>query len=355
MDYELFFDSYEHQFDFGEIVNKLSDRWEFKCPLDGCEDRLSSDPFELRGHLQFEKGFYHCFRCGATLSIKSFIEELRPELIKDFYRFNYQQNKTFQVTITPTKQITKKIVIDEDVLDFQPPSYFGFTEIDNFEIEDYLVERGLNPKDFLYDKTFHRIVVPYYNEDKSKLYYYQLRSILKTAKNKYIFDKERNINDEKSYRSIFNLYGIDKSKPVVLFEGALDSMFFENAVGNSSIGNFDTNIDFIVEFGVKKENLKLLLDFDIAGFETLLKFAKQFYVFDWLSFLKDFNMMKYISRCEKVDMNDIYMCLNRDKKFSYNELAKYFVKSNRLLEAKYKSVIIKFKKQKRELKELKKF
>lgn len=330
-----FFEQYEHEFNFQYLQKVSDDEWVFRCPI--CGDSVEVED-ATRGHLKFDWNVFKCFRCGVKLGIDNFIKEASPHVYSEYLRFKFRDTIRFKEDdFTPTTKVIEKV---KQVFEFKPIDYFMFQPINSSmtSIVEYLESRYLDVNNFLFDPKSNRIAIPYYNKEK-EIYYYQLRSIQKNVKNKYMFDKTRNVNENNIHRNIYNIYNIDVNKPIQLLEGAIDSQLVENSIGNSGIGNIESNLKFIIDnFSVKKNNLYLLLDFDTAGFEHMIKLSPEYYVFDWIAYLKDMEL-DYASTLDKLDINQLYGDLQKDCKFKFKEFEKYYVKYSRQLEHKYKSLI----------------
>jgi hypothetical protein len=126
-------------------------------------------------------------------------------------------------------------------------------------------------------------VIPYYDKE-GKIYSYQCRS-LRGQEPKYL--SRINCTD-----NIYNYYNVDPAKPVIILEGAIDSVFIENAVGCTGLKVPDERIN-------KFPHRYYLLDKDEAGLsksEELLNMNE--YVFMWKKFLRTYNI-PYLNNIEK--------------------------------------------------------
>lgn len=156
-------------------------------------------------------------------------------------------------------------------------------------------------------KYHDRIIIPFYNK-AGKVTYFQARTLL-NVEPKYM----NRIADTQLYNKDF----IDKSKPVFVLEGPIDSLFLENAVatcGAGSSGALDAEI-------AKYENVFYIMDNDEAGNKKAGSLVRQHkYVFMWNKFLNDYGL----DRTKIKDINDVIVTLNRTEKFTYSELHNYF-------------------------------
>lgn len=95
-----------------------------------------------------------------------------------------------------------------------------------------------------------RLVIPYYDiHDKNKLIGVGMRA-LRGESMRYI-----NVRDETNSPLIFGYHDIDFTRPVLVVEGALDSLFLPNAiaVSGTSFGKLD-------ELPIAKDNLTIIFD-----------------------------------------------------------------------------------------------
>ena len=115
------------------------------------------------------------------------------------------------------------------------------------------------------------------------------------------------------YRGVYNIFNIDKSKPVILCEGPIDSMFLPNAIAV-------TGCSIPEEIKKVLDNCEVLYlwDNDEAGRENSLKCLKDGKkVFLWRDFLKN-NSYPNVK-----DINELLLKINKDR-FTLEELEGYF-------------------------------
>lgn len=156
-------------------------------------------------------------------------------------------------------------------------------------------------------KYHDRLIIPFYNK-AGKIEFWQGRTLINLDP-KYM----NRIADTQLYNRDF----IDPTKPVVVLEGPIDSMFIENAVatcGAGSSGNLDAQL-------AKFEQLYYILDNDAAGIKKAGKLVREHKnVFIWNKFLNDFGL----KAAEIKDVNDVVLKLNKNEKFTFKELQNYF-------------------------------
>jgi len=119
---------------------------------------------------------------------------------------------------------------------------------------------------------------------------------------------------ENRNEAIYNFFNIDKSKPIVVLEGPINSTFVENSIATLGLA-----IPEEVQKELNKLQCYYLFDNDKVGKEKPLEYLKQGrYVFLWNKFLQ-----KY-----KVNAKDINDLILVDTKFkdlmNFSALKNYF-------------------------------
>jgi hypothetical protein len=154
----------------------------------------------------------------------------------------------------------------------------------------------------------NRLIIPFYNKE-NKIIFWQGRTLLKDCEPKYL-------NSSIVNKPLYNIDFIDINKPIIVFEGPIDSLFVENAVATTGANISANSIDFL-------DNLKevyYIFDNDLAGASATKKYIeKDKNCFLWFKFLSDFKLSKKIK-----DFNDVYLALNRTSIFTFKELKPYF-------------------------------
>lgn len=156
-------------------------------------------------------------------------------------------------------------------------------------------------------KYHDRLIIPFYNK-AGKIEFWQGRTLI-NLEPKYM----NRIADTQLYNRDF----IDLSKPVIVLEGPIDSMFIENAVATCGAGS-SSNLDSQL---AKYEQLYYILDNDEAGNKKAGKLVRSHKnVFIWRKFLTDFGL----NSDEVKDVNDVILKLNKSEKFTFKDLQNYF-------------------------------
>lgn len=158
------------------------------------------------------------------------------------------------------------------------------------------------------DKYRGRVIIPFYDKD-GKIEFFQGRTLDKDNDVKYL--------SRVGSTALYNWDFVDKERPIAVLEGPINSMFVENStatVGAGSSGEIDDKL--------KNLNCWFIFDNDKGGRKNAWKRVNQGRpVFMWSSFIFDYNLPSDIN-----DINDVIMYLKRRKKFTIEELRRYFTR-----------------------------
>lgn len=284
-----------------------------------CGD--GSDKSNMRGHFKLGNGkngkfwYYKCFNEGCKANNQTWPAEA---WLKKYSRGDY--NSYIQDMFTPDK---KDIVFEEDSKSFEEEKYDEMEDTKHFKSliksKTKLAEIGLEycisrkiPKE-IYSKWFvaiggryrDRLIIPFYDNNK-EIYYYQARA-LKDINPKYLNRKAEKTN------CLYNIFNVDKSKPVMITEGPIDSMFLENSI--ATLG-----VEITPDDKIQLETLKAYYIFDNDSTGKRMAEAhikKGDYVFLWDKFLRD-------NKYPKVkDINELIIKTDNTF-FKFTDLEKYF-------------------------------
>lgn len=157
-------------------------------------------------------------------------------------------------------------------------------------------------------KYHDRLIIPFYNKD-GKIEYFQGRA-LTNIDPKYM-------NRCSTETHLYNRDFVDKTKPVFVLEGPIDSMFVENGVATCGAGS-SANLDREL---ASYEQVFYIMDNDEAGNKKAGQLVRQHkQVFLWSKFLNDLG----IGLHDVKDINDLIIKLNKTDKFTYKDLQNYF-------------------------------
>ena len=190
---------------------------------------------KTRGYFYSNKGhyFYKCHNCGFSCTIKTVLENVAPQLAKEYALESYRTN-SFGLTFS-TKEPEPEVVV---------PSYIGtpILELPSSHYAREYVEKRKIPQDklqLLYftdnfnniaEKFFKhsakepRLVIPFF-DDNHKVIGVQGRAFLETSRMRYITLKSPHVD-----RLWYGLDRINALNHVYIVEGPLDSLFLPNAV-----------------------------------------------------------------------------------------------------------------------------
>ena len=220
---------------------KKSGLYNFRCPYCGDSERRKS---KMRGYLFTTKTglVFKCHNCGTSKAFHNFLKDQDSQLWEAYNLEKFKQNSGTR----------KRKVIDTTV--FKKPVFKNKRKVDLPRVSDlnkqhpartYLTGRGI-PEDtlskFYYAEKFKewtnslkqtydridseepRIVIPLLDEE-GNLFGYQGRSLNPKDKLRYV-----TVMLEDSMPKVYGLSEIDKTKPVYVTEGPIDSHFLGNAI-----------------------------------------------------------------------------------------------------------------------------
>lgn len=247
------------------LVSPLLEKFKWKkttlancrCPICG-DSELNLN--KTRGYF-FINGntyFYKCHNCGVSFNIYKFLEIISPSLYKEYCleRFKDEKSEEPVVTITrydevssePKYELIEELPLEHKALQFLrmrkiPEKFwnrFGYTE------KFGTFAKHVNKHYSLFEDE--RLLIPIYDEH-NQFIGAQGRAFGK-QKPKYITLKR-----DENIKLVYGLNTVDRSKPVFVVEGPIDSMFLPNAIACLGVGNFlevrtkfpNENLIFIVD------------------------------------------------------------------------------------------------------------
>jgi len=311
---------------------KTGKGYRFKCPL--CND---SD-HKARGNFMLDNSKYgykfKCFNAGCEgengIDILKFLKSEFNDYYKRFWREILKAHSDTELAerkrkerkrlekynverIVPKKIVNEKIDI-ANVDEFNKRNLKDLKNavpmIENQVAVDWCRGRMIPPE--VYSKWFYipndsgrlsnRIIIPFRNSE-GQIYYFQGRTL---------------VNDDQKYKNsygtkgVYNYFEVDITKPVIIVEGPIDSLFLEN-----SIAIMGVSADEEVMKTIKQKYY--LFDCDESGRRAAQKRLENGeWVFMWKSFIKNFSFVG-----SKVDINVLAIKLNKQK-FTFEELKPYF-------------------------------
>jgi hypothetical protein len=226
---------------FINLVSSSLDKFKWKkdnvatCRCYKCGDSQKSKS-KTRGYFYINKDHYYfkCHNCGFSCTIKTILEDLSPQLAKEYaletYRTNFYGNTFVQKIEKPVEKIVPDY-IGTCILDL-PDNHYARQYVNNRKIPTSKHKYLYYSEDFskIADKFFKtslrepRLVIPFF-DDNGKVIGVQGRSFDKNAKIRYITYKSPHVE-----RLWYGIDRINSLKPVYVVEGPLDSLFLDNAI-----------------------------------------------------------------------------------------------------------------------------
>lgn len=262
-------------------------KYNFACPI--CGDSHTKMSMK-RGHLHLKNLYYICYNERETDSMhfsklaKMYNIEMDPEKKLSIYNYldnNWSYSKKEDFAMNNMDRLL-------DLEDFakyinQHPTYLlNFKPIQRGSVQwNYLLERKINNHQNIWEgvykvtDTWMEPVIVILNRTQDKLIGMQLRN-LKSDKSKRLYkfiDFQELYNmrypgamldeiEAVSYNklsAIFNVMNVDFERPVNIFEGYLDSIFFPNSI---ALVGLNTDISMFSDENVE---MRFVLDNDKAG------------------------------------------------------------------------------------------
>lgn len=353
-----------HSNPYKKRIIEHPDRLNFACPICGDSEK---DNHKKRGNLYFKNMLYICYNDeSCKRSFTKFLDTfgIKMDIDEKIKLYEYlEQNIHFKTQGKIEISSLDKLIPIDKIFEH----YCGNTKNRGLSLVRPLTENSkvynhikfkrkiYNPVniyegEYYITPTWKQEVMVFINQMDDKVISLQTRNLLDG--NKRMFDikdfsklyseifptVELDEQEKISYDKLshfFNIFNIDFSETVTLFEGYVDSLFLPNSIGMIGI-----NTDF--SFLTKEEGLDLrfLYDNDESGFKKSEKMLMDGYtVFLWnklfLDILKKYNGNK-LEMCynlmEIKDFNSFYL---KSKKPLYKmfNLAEYF--SNNKLDSLY--------------------
>lgn len=252
-----------------EIFKKKNDYlWNVRCPI--CGDSQKNKR-KMRGYF-FRKDndlMYKCHNCGHGAHFGTMLKQMDTLLYKEYVLERYADGgnrKKFG-----TERAVKEVVKTEK------PEVSLWTQLmdclydlpADHEAIEYVNGRGL-PKDshkrlyfvdniknivqlnYKYKESIRteepRLAIPFVNEN-GKLTSLSLRGMRGEAL-RYIL-----IKIDEDAPTVYGLDNVDKTQPVTVVEGPLDSLFIENSIACAG-----TSFNKIEELGLDKDNTRIVFD-----------------------------------------------------------------------------------------------
>lgn len=342
-------------------VIEHQDRLQYSCPI--CLDSMKSPGTSkgMRGNLYFKNLTHICFNEGCNMSftrlLKTFNVSIDLEKKVDIYNYidsNAKYSRKDDDFVL--KRLDKLMNINEisEFFNTHPETEFkNFGPIKkNSKVFQYLkYERLISDFTNLYEADYHisktwiESVIIILNKSGDKVLGMQVRNLKGEKKKRlfktYNFEKLYNILhpddplDEiealsyNKYSNFYNILNVNWEKPVTIFEGYLDSIFYPNSIGAIGINSME-DMSFLLD---NDDDLQLQFFFDqdnIGVRKSIQKLDEGYRVFLWqklveklISNKKDkYEAKKYALKIK--DLNRLSQEMKNDDPYNKLKLWTYF-------------------------------
>jgi hypothetical protein len=266
-----------------QFKNKGNGLYNFRCPY--CGDS-QTNLTKARGYLFNKEGkaIYKCHNCGQGASLNNLIKHVNPSLAKEYAleRFGKKERrKPTTASSKPSLRFQKR----PEYLKTPLGKLKKVSQLDNdHPVKQYVAKRKIPqrfhyklfyaPKFYEFAKQFAsdkfedsgrdepRLIIPFINRH-NQLVAFQGRAFGKSSL-RYI-----TVKIDENAPKIFGLESIDRSNPVYVVEGPIDSMFLDNAV---AMGGADLTVDALSALGTK--DLVFVFDNEPRNKEILKRIEK---------------------------------------------------------------------------------
>jgi transcription elongation factor Elf1 len=251
-----------------QFKKKGDNLWNFRCPY--CGDSQKSRT-KARGFVFRKKNdlFFKCHNCGVGASLGNLIKTIDSKTYKDYIMERYKGGVETHSSPQPEFKFNAPVFRKKGILE-------GLQSIKSLP-DDHparqIVERRKLPLESLSDlylcESFYkftnsiikgkfpslggdhpRLIIPFRGED-GEVFAYQGRAF-GNEQPKYITIK---IDEERE--KIFGLDKVDKSKPILVVEGPLDSLFLDNCIAVAGADFSNMKGDLIIIYDNEPRNKEI--------------------------------------------------------------------------------------------------
>ena len=240
--------------------------WNFRCPY--CGDSQKSRT-KARGFVFRKKNdlFYKCHNCGVGASLGNLIKYVDSKTYEDYILERYRKGIETKSSPQPEFKFDAPVFKKDVFKSLQSISQLASTHparrlVGERKLSEYSHDLFLCPSFFKFTNTLvpnkfpslcgdhPRLMIPFRNEG-GEIFAYQGRAFGSETP-KYI-----TIKLDEDADKIFGLDRIDKSKPILVVEGPLDSLFLDNciAMAGADFNNFEG--DLIIIFDNEPRNKEI--------------------------------------------------------------------------------------------------
>jgi transcription elongation factor Elf1 len=234
--------------------------WNFRCPY--CGDSQKSRT-KARGFVFRKKNnlFFKCHNCGVGASLGNLIKTIDSKTYKDYIMERYKKGVETRSSPQPEFKFNAPVFRKKGILE----GLQSIKDLPDDHPARQIVEKRKLPEESLSDlylcESFFkftnsiikgkfpslggdhpRLIIPFRGED-GEVFAYQGRAF-GNEQPKYITIK---IDEDRD--KIFGLNKVDKSKPILVVEGPLDSLFLDNciAVAGADFSNIKGDLTVIYD------------------------------------------------------------------------------------------------------------
>ena len=251
-----------------QFKKKGDNLWNFRCPY--CGDSRKSRT-KARGFVFRKKNdlFFKCHNCGIGASLGNLVKMLDSRTYKDYIMERYKRGVETRSSPQPEFHFNAPVFRKRGILEGLqsikelPSDHPARVIVDKREIpikalsDLYLCEsffkftNSIIPNKFpTLDGDHPRLLIPF-RDEQGEVFAYQGRAFGK-EKPKYITIK---LDDDKD--KIFGLDRVDKSKPIYVVEGPLDSLFLDNCIAVAGADFSNMKGDLIIIYDNEPRNKEI--------------------------------------------------------------------------------------------------
>jgi hypothetical protein len=321
-----------------QMIYDAGDKLNFACPY--CGDS-AHDSKKKRGNLYPDKGFYKCYNdgCGVKVDLPKFISKFSLKYSLGVPDLKSSDVKWVAATTKKKRGSLIELLINKNATDHllridylaerfslipceeaEPTSKVGqfiknrelfnlhaFNECSYFDIADDKIY--LFNLDHRSGKVLGFAVRRLENEFGPK---YLIKNYSELKKSGLIKNIEDDLlSDIDTVNNYFNVLNVNFSKPIIVTEGQIDSMFLDNSIATTGISKSKLLLDNLLS----RSNTLILFDSDSAGKSQSVSLIKDGYrVFLWNRVFKDL-CVKYGVTSQKAksikDINDLFIFMRK--------------------------------------------
>ena len=248
--------------------------WNFRCPL--CGDSTKNKR-KARGYVYQKQTdlFYKCHNCGSGLSIGNLINEIDPNLHKQYVMERYKagetgkrKSKAPEFKFEAPKFKPKKTTIDLPSIESLPKEHYARVYCEGREIPQQFMDKIFYAEDFKnwalsvcqvdYSNLMGkepRLVIPFFDKD-NQLIGAQGRA-LQESKVRYV-----TVKVHEDAPKVFGLERWNSDQHTYLVEGPIDSLFLPNCLAMAGANMSDLSI-------LDKDKTTLIFDNEPRNFQIV--------------------------------------------------------------------------------------